>query len=174
MGRSEKVDRDRNNQPADGPRRPSKMVKEVEVTTKASAKMPQAPRKRWAVAATGNSGGNTANLKPWRPGQSGNPRGRPAVPPEVRELARAHTVTAVNTLVAVMTDEKATAAARVSAANALLDRAHGRPLTEVDVRSGGLTGAPPVGVAAIDVSKLTAEQIYAYVINGADLPAIGK
>jgi hypothetical protein len=46
---------------------------------------------------------------------------------EVRELARAHTGEAVQTLVSIMTDRKAAPAARVSAANALLDRGYGKP-----------------------------------------------
>jgi hypothetical protein len=32
---------------------------------------------RYAAAMSGNSGGTVANLKPWKPGQSGNPAGRP-------------------------------------------------------------------------------------------------
>lgn len=39
-----------------------------------------------------------------------------------------------------------------------------------DVRHGGLPGAPPIATAALDVSKLTREQIYAHVMNGAPLP----
>lgn len=64
-------------------------------------------------------------------GQSGNPGGRPKQAPELRALAQAKTITAVNTLVEAMTSKKAPAAARVSAATALLDRAHGRPLQVV-------------------------------------------
>ena len=41
---------------------------------------------------------------------------------------------------------------------------------QVDHRVGGLPGAPPVATAQIDVSKLTPEQVYAYVLNGAPLP----
>jgi hypothetical protein len=46
---------------------------------------------------------------------------------EIRSLARSHTRTAINALVGVMRSRKATHAARVSAANALLDRGWGRP-----------------------------------------------
>jgi hypothetical protein len=46
---------------------------------------------------------------------------------EIRSLARSHTRTAINCLVGVMRSRKATHAARVSAANALLDRGWGRP-----------------------------------------------
>ena len=66
-------------------------------------------------------------------GQSGNPAGRPPVPPEVREAAKAKTVEAIETLASIMRDDKAPAAARVSAATALLDRGHGRPAQSVQV-----------------------------------------
>ena len=59
--------------------------------------------------------------KPFKKGQSGNPGGRPKVIAEVKELARAHTGEAIETLVSIMTNPKSAPAARVSAANALLD-----------------------------------------------------
>jgi hypothetical protein len=43
------------------------------------------------------------------------------------EIARIHTVTALETLVAVMNDPAAPAAARVTAASSLLDRGYGKP-----------------------------------------------
>ena len=45
---------------------------------------------------------------------------------EIRSLARSHTRTALNVLVRVMRSKDATAAGRVSAANAILDRGWGR------------------------------------------------
>jgi hypothetical protein len=45
---------------------------------------------------------------------------------EIRSLARGHTRTAVNVLVGVMRCKDATPAARVSAANAILDRGWGK------------------------------------------------
>ena len=45
---------------------------------------------------------------------------------EIRSLARSHTRTALNVLVGVMRSKDATAAARVSAANAVLDRGWGK------------------------------------------------
>ena len=47
-------------------------------------------------------------------------------PAEIRSLARSHTRTAINVLVGVMRAKDATAAARVSAANAILDRGWGK------------------------------------------------
>ena len=48
-------------------------------------------------------------------------------PTEIRSLARSHTEAAIRTLAAIMKQRKAPAAARISAACALLDRGWGRP-----------------------------------------------
>src|SRR4029077_7054307 len=61
--------------------------------------------------------------------------GRPKVVAEVRELAREHTSKAVETLVS-MTNQKAAPAARVSAANALLDRGYGKPPQHITGEGG--------------------------------------
>ncbi len=45
---------------------------------------------------------------------------------EIRSLARSHTRAALNVLVAVMRNTKATAPARIAAANAILDRGWGK------------------------------------------------
>jgi hypothetical protein len=45
---------------------------------------------------------------------------------EIRSLARSHSRTAINVLVGIMRSNDATAAARVSAANAILDRGWGK------------------------------------------------
>jgi hypothetical protein len=50
----------------------------------------------------------------------------------IREAARQYTQDALDTLASVMSDEKQPAAARVSAANALLDRGYGKPAQPVD------------------------------------------
>jgi hypothetical protein len=68
----------------------------------------------------------------WQPGQSGNLAGRPRVIADVRELARQHTQEAVGVLKRIMYDPKAAAAARVSAANAILDRGWGKPRQPID------------------------------------------
>lgn len=92
---------------------------------------------------------NNANLIPFTPGQSGNPGGRPKVLAEVKELAREHTVEAVEALAKIMLDEKAPAAARVTAANAILDRAYGKPpqAIEVDAQSDVTTFLASLGNA---------------------------
>src|ERR1700733_5581618 len=45
---------------------------------------------------------------------------------EIRSLARSHTRTALNVLVGVMRSKDATATAKISAANAILDRGWGK------------------------------------------------
>jgi Family of unknown function (DUF5681) len=69
--------------------------------------------------------------KPFKKGQSGNPGGRPKVVAEVKELARTHTGAAIETLVSIMSNPKAAPAARVSAANSLLDRGYGKPAQHI-------------------------------------------
>lgn len=67
----------------------------------------------------------------FKPGQSGNPGGRPSVTREVRALAQEHSATAVRTLVELMTtsaDERV----RLAAATAVLDRGVHRVATSIE------------------------------------------
>jgi hypothetical protein len=73
-----------------------------------------------------------SNVTSFRKGQSGNPSGRPKALIHVQELARAHTEAAIDTLAAIMSDEKASPTARIAAANALLDRGYGKPTSIVE------------------------------------------
>ncbi len=67
----------------------------------------------------------------FKPGQSGNPGGRPKAVAEVQALARQHTAEAIETLATIMRHKGAPAAARVSAANAIIDRGYGKPAQTV-------------------------------------------
>ena len=86
--------------------------------------------------------------KTWKPGQSGNPGGRsPRVGPNgetVAELARAHTATAIETLVEVMSGKGNEPRDRVAAANALLDRGWGKPKESVDLDARVEGGVVPI------------------------------
>jgi len=64
----------------------------------------------------------------FKPGQSGNPTGRPKEDKTVRDLARAYTADAIETLVTIAKNSKASDSARVQASTALLDRAWGKPV----------------------------------------------
>jgi hypothetical protein len=57
---------------------------------------------------------------------------------EIRSLARSHTRTALNVLVGIMRSKDATPAARVSAANAVLDRGWGKAPQAIESGEGGL------------------------------------
>ena len=57
---------------------------------------------------------------------------------EIRSLARSHTRTALNVLVGVMRSKDATAAARVSAANAILDRGWGKAPQAIENGENGV------------------------------------
>lgn len=59
-------------------------------------------------------------------------------PAEIKSLARAHTQSALNVLASIMNEPSAPHAARVTAAQALLDRGWGKAVQAVEV-SGELT-----------------------------------
>ena len=81
----------------------------------------------------------TATRTSWKPGQSGNPGGRPKAVGHVRDLAREHTKEAIETLVDIMRNgDKDVARAR--AAEVLLDRAWGRAPQAMEI--SGPQGGP--------------------------------
>ena len=88
-------------------------------------------------------------------GVSGNPGGRPKVLADVQELARQQSPEAINTLVAIMQNEKAPPAARVAAANALLDRGYGKPTQPISQT-----------LSKIDPSTMSDEELAAIVRSG--------
>jgi hypothetical protein len=57
---------------------------------------------------------------------------------EIRSLARSYTRTAIKVLVGVMSSENATHAARVAAANAILDRGWGKAPQSHETRDNGV------------------------------------
>ncbi len=75
----------------------------------------------------------------FKPGNSGNPSGRPKADATIRELARTHTEAALATLVEIIQNKKAPPSARVHAASALLDRGWGKPAMYVESVNVGLT-----------------------------------
>jgi hypothetical protein len=85
----------------------------------------------------GNRPGRNGNIPPvhsrWRKGQSGNPKGRPKKAKAAAECALENAEKAVQALVAILDDETAPHASKVSAATQILDRGIGRSIQPVDV-----------------------------------------
>jgi hypothetical protein len=65
----------------------------------------------------------------WKPGQSGNPTGRPRSPDDLPALCREHTREAVERLVQIMRSDDDGKA--LNAVQQLLDRGWGRPITPI-------------------------------------------
>jgi hypothetical protein len=89
---------------------------------------------------------------PKPPGSGRKKGGKNLVGCDVRELAGVHTPAAIETLVEVMTDKQAPHTARVLAANALLDRAHGKP-------PQAITGLPQAVVNLDEVRRGIRERL---------------
>ena len=69
--------------------------------------------------------------KPFAKGRSGNPAGRPKLPGDFKERATAYASDALDVLHAIATDTDKPAAARVTAASVIIDRAHGKAVAPV-------------------------------------------
>jgi hypothetical protein len=86
--------------------------------------------------------------RPFAPGQSGNPGGRPRTLIDVQELARTYTEQAVRTLAEALDDPKL----KVQAACALLDRGWGKPQLTIAADQNTSPGALHF-LAATEVSQ---------------------
>ncbi len=69
----------------------------------------------------------------FKPGQSGNPGGRPKTLARVQDLARQYTETSIKVLGEIMEDESERGATRIAAIQVLLDRGWGKPLQRIDM-----------------------------------------
>ncbi len=65
-------------------------------------------------------------------GNNANPKGRPKLVHEVRQLAQAHVADCIAGLAKIANDPKEPTAARVAAYNAILDRAVGKPTQAIE------------------------------------------
>lgn len=102
-------------------------------------------------------------------GETGNAGGRPREVMAVREMARQRTEKAILTLEAIMDDVGVPPAARVAAANAILDRAVGKPNTILEA-------VPPSNqlLDVVEAARRIAFAINTAAIQGIELEGIFK
>jgi hypothetical protein len=91
----------------------------------------------------------------FKPGQSGNPGGRPKELKQIQSLARVRSVTALEVLTQIATDASASASARVAAAIAILDRGWGKPAQAVQST-----------ITPVDINSLSDEELVAIIVAG--------
>ncbi|HGM5043541.1 DUF5681 domain-containing protein [Stenotrophomonas muris] len=87
----------------------------------------------------------------FKPGQSGNPSGRPKVDFEVRQLAREYGREAIERLVEIMRGDNAALAK--AASEALLDRGYGKPVQAVGIDPD----SEPVRAITVQLVPITAD-----------------
>ena len=88
-------------------------------------------------------------LRPWQPGQSGNPGGVAGRYGEVVRLARAASPEMIRHLIAIASDPGEDTRARIVAAQTILDRAWGKPKE----------AQPEAAAPALDLTGATEEQL---------------
>jgi hypothetical protein len=104
-----------------------------------------------------NPRGNPQNLRKWKKGQSGNPKGRPKLPDISEALAKilADEKDGYSALEATLMALRAKAVkGDIRAAEALLDRAFGKPRQSVDHTTGG-DKLPPTAVRVELISPVS-------------------
>lgn len=97
------------------------------------------------TAANSRKTANKVPGKPFQPGQSGNPSGRPKIPEEVKAAFRAATPRAFEVLCEIMDDEGAKDSDRIKAAEVIMDRAWGKAVQAVDVDAKNIPQVVIVG-----------------------------
>ena len=107
--------------------------KKTPATAAAMSTLPPPVGEKKLPEITKKRGGARPNTGGGRPGAGRPPGAANKITASVREAAQVFSDEAVNTLAAIMKDQKAPAVARIAACNAILDRAHGRPTQAIDV-----------------------------------------
>jgi hypothetical protein len=110
------------------------------------------------AAPPAENSGETAKPRgrPFPPGQSGNPGGRPATSKEFRELARNYSAGALRKLYAIALG--GTGSAAVRACELIIERAWGRPPLEVSGPRGGPIDMRFHGAVRSAIEQLIAEE----------------
>jgi len=98
---------------------------------------------------------NTTGAKPWEPGQSGNPGGRPKMPPELLQRLRDFTPRVIEIWQEIANDTRLKPEPRLRATELIAERAYGKP--PQDLNLGGQPDNP--FIVARPLAGLTAEQI---------------
>jgi hypothetical protein len=75
----------------------------------------------------GRAMANRTGKGQWKPGQSGNPGGRPANRGPIIEYADQFTTEAIDALMTIVRDGEASRADKIRAAEIVMDRARGKP-----------------------------------------------
>lgn len=85
---------------------------------------------------------NRGKGKPFKPGQSGNPAGRPKQTPEQRDalqMIRALAPDAADKLVEILNDPKASPAVKVQCIQIILERTYGKPDAHIELTQPDFT-----------------------------------
>lgn len=83
--------------------------------------------------------------RPFPPGTSGNPGGRPKEQPAVKEMLKAATVDAAKLLVDTIKNETAKLELRIRCSEIVLDRVYGKPQQALEVDSKNIPQVVFVG-----------------------------
>ena len=89
--------------------------------------------------------------KPWEKGKSGNPKGRPMMPEELKEKCRSYTEEGIETLIALARNNKKQPKDRIKAIEILLERGYGKAAQAI---VGGEDGDKPVKLSIEGIVNL--------------------
>ena len=112
---------------------------------------------------------NEGNLKPWKPGQSGNPKGvssrQAQYVHDLRQAARRYGKNSVKLLGRALTAKDCPWPSKIQAASILLDRGYGKPHQTIDVNAI---------LGSLDLSRYSAAELDALeaLVSRAISPAV--
>jgi len=107
----------------------------------------------------------TRHVGMFKPGQSGNPSGRPKSDKTIRDLAKIHTEDALKTLAEIVNNPKASDTARVQACNAILDRGWGKATQYTENVNFGLTYVDYIEMLAKEENERIKEAEVSYSVD---------